>query len=180
MRYNIIFFITLAICSCRQSNNSIVIRAVYPTGIVEYNACDNDMYSKYVEQYKRKMKSQKIPDRIYCITPEDYSFMYDVLCSPKKETTKSVMPAPIVIKFNSIMYVIGDNRVVETNGKLFLISEYEDYKIKCLVHYYDNFSFEDLLIMNEVQKYGVPANYLHIPSDSNRPPKLTVKVLLLG
>ncbi len=180
MRYNITFFIIFVICSCRQSNNSIVISAVYPTGIVEYNTDYGDIYSDAIESYKLKIKSIKLPDRIYSITPKDYAIMYDVLSSPKEETTKRIMPAPIVIKFGSNLYVIGDNRVVEANGKTFLISEYEDYQIKCLVHYYDNFYGEYLLYMKEIRKFGVPANHLYIPFDPNRRPKLTVKVLLLG
>lgn len=170
----------LVICSCTENRHSFFISAVYTPGIVEYNVGDKDMYSEYIEHYKQEIKSNRLPDRIYGMTPKDYAIMYDVLSSPKEETTKRIMPAPIVIKFGSNLYVIGDNRVVEANGKTYLISEYEDYQIKCLVHYYDNFYGEYLLYMKEIRKYGVPANHLYIPFDPNRRPKLTAKVLLLG
>ena len=60
----------------------------------------------------------------------------------------------------SSKYILGDNRVVECEGRRnFVLSEYEEYRIKCLVHFYDFIQEEHVAELNEIKKFGMPPNY---------------------
>ena len=75
-------------------------------------------------------------------------------------TAKHGINPPMYIKIDSTKYILGDNRVVECEGRRnFVLSEYEEYRIKCLVHFYDFIQEDDVTALNEVKKFGMPPNY---------------------
>ena len=81
-------------------------------------------------------------------------------------TAKHGINPPMYIKIDSTKYILGDNRVVECEGRRnFVLSEYEEYRIKCLVHFYDFLQEEDVTALNEIKKFGMPPNYKHTEID---------------
>ena len=176
MRYYIsIITVMFAICSCRQESHRFHLSVLYTPGIVEYS-----VGGQYVmDQFINEMKSIRLPDRICKLTHKDYLFLYDILSSPKTETAEMAVPAPIIIRFCSTLYIVGDNRVVDVNGKTYEISEENEYKIKCVVRFYDSFYGEYLTDNPEICKYGVPDNQMYYYySDANGHRKRFAKVIL--
>jgi hypothetical protein len=167
MRYIIAIITMLAICSCKPSAPEDDIEVVFSPGLVEFNSMNTEI-----------IHSIKKPDKIYKITSNDYSFLYGVLASPKPEITSKAEPPYIFIKLDSIQYTIGENRVMETDKKSFSISENEDYRIRCIIHFYDFIERADLQDMREIKQFGIPANYKYCHSDPHKPAKPFVKIIL--
>lgn len=118
---------------------------------------------------------------IYKTTASEYGFLLDVAKKHKAEFTRDMRPPGFFIKMDSTQYIIGDNRVVKSGRKYFVISELEEYRIKAIIHYYDFMCEEDVAFCSEVRKYGVPTNYhcvVHgkhcIPRDRKMPLKVLV------
>ena len=124
------------------------------------------------------LESLKTPDRIYEITLNDYAFMDSIFSNPNTDAAGEAVSPRIFIKYNSILYRIGENRIVEYKDKAFVISEKDDYWIKCLIHFYDFIDKDDLLFLHEIRQFGLPYNYKYRPSDPHKPTKPFIKLIL--
>ena len=158
---NIITFLAIiavvAVCSCQPAKPKKTINVVFMPGICEYSTCviDYDYYLNKVDSMKRQCY-------VHNISPSDYSFIVNTLNNKQKaETTAKLgINPPMYIKIDSTKYILGDNRVVECEGRRnFVLSEYEEYRIKCLVHFYDFIQEEHVAELNEIKKFGMPPNY---------------------
>lgn len=167
MRQIITSIILIAICSCKPNIPEDNIEVVFSPGQVEFNRINTEV-----------INSIKQPPKIHEITSSDYSFLSDILSRSKEETTNKEKPPYIFVKLDSITYVIGDNRVIETNKNRFSISESEAYRIKCIIHFYDFIDITELQSMQEIQQFGMPDNYKYCPSDPCLPPEPFVKIVL--
>ena len=157
------FIAVFAVCSCQPAKPKKTINVVFGPGIWEYSTCviDYDYYLNKVDSMKRQCY-------VHNISPSDYSFIVNTLNNKQKaETTAKLgINPPMYIKIDSTKYILGDNRVVECEGRRnFVLSEYEEYRIKCLVHFYDFLQEEDVTALNEVKKFGMPPNYKHTEID---------------
>ena len=135
---NIITFLAIiavvAVCSCQPAKPKKTINVVFMPGICEYSTCVIDY-----DYYLNKVDSMKMQCYVHNISPSDYSFIVNTLNNKQKAvaTAKHGINPPMYIKIDSTKYILGDNRVVECEGRRnFVLSEYEEYRIKCLVHFY--------------------------------------------
>ena len=167
MRQIITSIILIAICSCKPSISGDDIEVVFSPGLVEFNHINMEVINSIKQPYK-----------VHKITSSDYSFLYDILSFPKIETTSKAIPPYIFLKFDSITYVIGNNRVIESPPQVFSMSESEAYRIKCIIHFYDFIENAELQGMKEIQQFGMPDNYKYCPSNPNLPPEPFVKIVL--
>ena len=157
----------LALCSCKQNLSEEYIEVVFSPGLVEYNNMKSEIFDSFGN-----------PDRIHVISSSEYSFLRDVFSNPKRDTVGKANPPYVFVNFNSVQYVIGTNHVVESKQKVFSISESENYRIKCIICFYDYIDNVDLLCMPEIKRFGVPTNYHYCYSDSRVPTKPFVKIVL--
>lgn len=155
------------VCCCKPNTDNEKIEAIFSPGIVEYNYINTNL-----------IDSINIPVIIEKISLSDYSFLHSILSSLKKEMGNEATPPYIFIKFNSIQYKIGENRIVETEKNAFAISESEDYRIRCIIHFYDFIDKETLDYLQEIKQFGMPTDYQYKPSDPHKPTKPFVKIVL--
>ena len=166
MRKFIAFLAIIAVvaaCSCQPAKPKKTINVVFGPGIWEYSTCVIDY-----DYYLNKVDSMKMRCYVHNISPSDYSFIVNTLNNKQKAvaTAKHGTNPPMYIKIDSTKYILGDNRVVECEGRRnFVLSEYEEYRIKCLVHFYDFLQEEDVTALNEVKKFGMPPNYKYTEID---------------
>ena len=147
----------VAVCSCQPAKPKKTINVVFGPGICEYSTCEIDY-----DYYLNKVDSMKMQCYVHNISPSDYSFIVNTLNNKQKAvaTAKHGINPPMYIKIDSTKYILGDNRVVECEGRRnFVLSEYEEYRIKCLVHFYDFIQEEHVAELNEIKKFGMPPNY---------------------
>jgi len=93
-------------------------------GICEYSTCVIDY-----DYYLNKVDSMKMRCYVHNISPSDYSFIVNTLNNKQKAvaTAKHGINPPMYIKIDSTKYILGDNRVVECEGRRnFVLSEYEE------------------------------------------------------
>lgn len=95
-------------------------------------------------------KIQK-PDSIYDITSKDYYYLHDILTHSKTKINKEVDSPYIFIKFDSLTYMIGNNKVVKNRNHSYSLSEKDEYNIKRIIHYYDFIDRTDLYYMGEIK-----------------------------
>lgn len=167
MRNFIAIIIILTICCCKTNHPKEDTKAVFSPGLVECNLLNMET-----------VDSIKKPDCINKIPSSDYLFLSGLLSNPKMETTFDAQPPFIFIKFNSIRYILGKNRVIETENKKMIISEFDDYRIKCIIHFYDFIDQESLRLLPEIKRFGMPADYQFIPSVPHKPTRPFVKIVL--
>lgn len=86
--------------------------------------------------------------------------------------------AKLLIKTDNSIYGIDANNALQNNNKAYSLSEKDAYKIKLIVHYYDYIDSTDLKDLKEIKKFGTPNNYEYCPSDSQKPTKQLVKLVL--
>ncbi|EFU31271.1 hypothetical protein [Segatella buccae] len=140
---------------------------VFSPGLVEYNLLNTEI----VDSIKKPDSTNEIPS-------SDYFFLSALFSDLKIEATNDAKPPFIFIKFNSIQYILGKNRVIETENKKFIISEFDDYKIKCIIHFYNFIDKESLELLPEIKRFGMPADYQFIPSVPHKPTRPFVKIVL--
>ena len=169
MKFYIVTIIILTVCCCKTESPIDNVEVYFSPGLVEHEYIDPGT-----------IDSIKKPDRIYVITSSDYSFLHGIISDSEIETKRNALPPYIFIKYNSILYIIGGNRVIESEKKAFMISERDDYRIKSIIHFYDFIDKEDLKNIQEIKRFGIPADYHFIPSDPHSPTKLFVKIVLQG
>ena len=169
MKFYIVTIIILTVCSCKTKPPRDNIEVYFSPGLVEYEYIDPGA-----------IDSIKTPDRIYVITSSDYSFLHGIIFDYEIETQKKALPPYIFFKYNSILYIIGGNRVIESEKKTFMISERDDYRIKSIIHFYNFIDKEDLKNIQEIKRFGIPADYHFIPSNPHSPTKPFVKIVLRG
>lgn len=167
MRYFVAIIITLTICCCKTNTPKEDTEAVFSPGLVEGDLLNMET-----------VDSIKKPDSINKIPSSDYLFLSGLLSNPKMETTFDAQPPFIFIKFNSIRYILGKNRVIETENKKFIISEFDDYKIKCIIHFYNFIDKESLELLPEIKRFSMPADHQFIPSVPHKPNRPFVKIVL--
>ena len=168
MRNFIAIIIILTICCCK-TNSSMEedTEVVFSPGLVEYNLLNTEI----VDSIKKPDSTNEIPS-------SDYFFLSALFSDLKIEATNDAKPPFIFIKFNSIQYILGKNRIIETGNKTFIISEFDDYRIKCIIHFYDFIDQESLRLLPEIKRFGMPGNYQFIPSDTHEPTKPFIKLIL--
>lgn len=170
MRYiiAIITIITIfAFYCCKSNNHRENMEVVFSPGFVDFNSMDDKL-----------LNSASKPDRFIKVAAQEYCYLYDMLSSNRVETLKKPKPPCILLKIDTIVYIIGNNNVIKINDKAFPISAYEYYRIKCIIHYYDYFYVDDLCEMSEIKRYGMPENYQYVSTDPQKPPKPFVKIVL--
>ena len=173
MKY-LILLITFSVCCCSSDTSKKTMKIVFTPGYVEY--CDSDIDTDY---YFNKVDSVNMLCYKYKISSEAFSYLQDVFKNHKTKTLISPVNPPIYVQIGSTKYIIGDNRVIETKGEKFVISEKDEYKIKCLIHFYDFKYEDDVASFPEVKKYGMPTNYWYTTNTRfSRLPVSDVKIII--
>ena len=167
MRYFIIIIIIITVACCKTKSLRDEIEVYFSPGLVEHEYIDKEM-----------LESVKTPERILEIPLSNYSFLDSIFSNPKFGTASEAVPPYIFVKYNSILYKIGGNRVIEAGDKTFMISENDDYRIKCLIHFYDFIDKDNLVSLQEIKQFGLPDNYKYNPSDPHKPTKPFIKLIL--
>ena len=119
MRYFIIIIIIINVSCCKTKSPRDEIEVYFSPGLVEHEYIDKEM-----------LESVKTPERILEIPLSNYSFLDSIFSNPKLGTASEAVPPYIFVKYNSILYKIGGNRVIEAGDKTFMISENDDYRIR--------------------------------------------------
>ena len=116
--------------------------------------------------------------RTYKVSSSDYAFLNNCLVKNQEGARLKVISPYLYIKLDGLLYVLGANCVVLTDYGTFSISQNDEYRIKCMFHYYDYQDDCFLLEMEEVRRFGVPAKRHFIAPDPDKPTKPFVKVIL--
>ncbi len=168
MKQNILTIVItlLAFCGCHRPIKGRV-GAAFSPGYTDGCLLNTRIYD-----------SIKEVDSIYKVTSSDFAFLSNCLTKYRRDTKRRVSSPYIFIKFDSVLYVLGHNRVVFTKHRTFSISQNEEYRIKCIFHYYDYQDDNFLPGLEEIRRFGVPANRHFKAIDPKSPAKAFVKVVL--
>ena len=158
----------LTIYSCKPDRHRENIEVVFYPGLVEFNDTDSGIINFIVE-----------PDKVYTITSDDYTFLHDSLPSlTTQKLGEAISPCILLIKTDNSIYGIDANNALQNNNKAYSLSEKDAYRTKSIVHYYDYIDSADLKCLKEIKRFGTPDNYDYCPSDSLKPTKQLVKLVL--
>lgn len=153
---NLLFICILLMMSCCSSNtDDRTVEAVFIPGVVDFSSSviDTDYYYHKVDSIKN-MAYYK-----YTISENAFHYLTETLDKQVPIVKTHGINPPIYLKIGQKKYILGNNRVLETGDRRVRISEYEDYKIKCLIHFYDFMYEDDVSSLPEVRKFGMPVNY---------------------
>ncbi len=162
----ITLFAPLVFCCCHRVSKGSA-GAVFSPGQTSGYILNTEIYN-----------SVKEVDKLYKVTSSDYAFLCNCLTKSREEVKQRAISPYIFISLDSVLYVLGHNRVVLTEHRAFLISQSEEYRIKSMFHYYDYQDDCFLPEMEEIKRFGVPNNRQFMATDPKKPIKLFVKVII--
>ncbi len=161
-----IVIMLLAFCGCHSSLKGRV-GAAFSPGYTDGCLLNTRIYD-----------SIKEVDSIYKVTSSDLAFLSNCLTKYRRDTKQRVTSPYMFIKMDSVLYILGHNRIVLTKHRTFSISQNEEYRIKCIFHYYDYQDDDFLLDLEEIRRFGVPASRHFKAINPMSPAKAFVKVIL--
>ena len=162
----IIMFMLLTFCGCHRTPKGQV-DAVFSPGYTDGCLLNTRIYD-----------SVKEVSSTYWVSSSDYAFLNNCLTKTRKDAKQKVISPYIFIKLDGVLYVLGSNRVVLKGHETFSISQNDEYRIKCMFHYYDYQDDCFLPEMEEIRRFGVPSNRHFVAIDPKKPTKPFVKVVL--